>query len=69
MGFWGVYFLHLKLGKTLKWIQWFGYMNRRKEERQMLEHPQITWILETGYPSWLQPGKGGENDGLEENER
>ena len=42
---------------------------KRKEDRHMLEHPQITWILETGYPSWLQPGKEGENDGLEEIER
>ncbi len=21
----------------------------------MLEHPEITWIERTGYPSWMQP--------------
>lgn len=31
----------------------------------MLEHPEITWIERTGYPSWLQP-KEGEDDGLDE---
>lgn len=31
----------------------------------MLEHPEITWIERTGYPSWLQPQEE-ENDGLEQ---
>lgn len=31
----------------------------------MLEHPEITWIERTGYPSWLQPQEE-DNDGLEQ---
>ena len=30
----------------------------------ILEHPEITWIERTGYPSWLQPRE--EDDGLDE---
>lgn len=28
----------------------------------MLEHPEITWIERTGYPSWLQEGRKEEDD-------
>ena len=27
-----------------------------------LEHPEITWIERTGYPSWMQEGEGSEPD-------
>lgn len=27
-----------------------------------LEHPEITWIERTGYPSWMQEGDEPEND-------
>jgi hypothetical protein len=27
-----------------------------------LEHPEISWALRTGYPSWLQEKEGGEDD-------
>lgn len=30
----------------------------------ILQHPEITWIEETGYPSWMQEG----NDELDEAE-
>ena len=30
----------------------------------MLEHPEITWIERTGYPSWMQPKEC--DDGLDE---
>ena len=32
----------------------------------MLEHPEISWIERTGYPSWLQP-REDEDEGLDEN--
>ena len=28
----------------------------------MLEHPEITWIERTGYPSWLQEDRKEEDD-------
>lgn len=28
----------------------------------MLEHPEITWALRTGYPSWMQPGQEDRDD-------
>lgn len=27
-----------------------------------LEHPEITWIERTGYPSWMQEGDDPEDD-------
>lgn len=30
-----------------------------------MEHPEITWIERTGYPSWMQP-REDEDDGLDE---
>lgn len=30
----------------------------------ILEHPEITWIERTGYPSWMQPRE--EDHGLDE---
>ena len=32
----------------------------------MLEHPEITWIERTGYPSWLQDEEEEEYDQTEE---
>lgn len=32
----------------------------------MLEHPEITWILRTGYPSWLQEREEKEEQKEEE---
>lgn len=32
----------------------------------MLQHPEITWIEETGYPSWMQKHLGREDDDDEE---
>ena len=31
----------------------------------ILEHPEITWIERTGYPSWMQPEED-EDHGLDE---
>jgi hypothetical protein len=28
----------------------------------MLEHPEISWIENTGYPSWMQEPEDSEND-------
>ena len=28
----------------------------------MLEHPEISWIERTGYPSWMQDEDGDEDD-------
>ena len=33
--------------------------------REILEHPEITWIERTGYPSWAQPK---DNDDEEEDD-
>jgi hypothetical protein len=32
--------------------------------KEMLEHPEITWIERTGYPSWMQER---DEDGDEDN--
>ena len=29
---------------------------------EILEHPEITWIERTGYPSWAQPKDDEEDD-------
>lgn len=31
----------------------------------ILQHPEITWIEETGYPSWMQEGDEDELDETE----
>lgn len=33
--------------------------------KYVIEHPEITWIERTGYPSWMQD-TGDEDDGDEE---
>lgn len=30
--------------------------------RNMLEHPEISWIERTGYPSWAQPKENDDQD-------
>lgn len=30
--------------------------------REVLEHPEITWVERTGYPSWAQPKDDEEED-------
>ena len=38
---------------------------------EMLEHPEITWALMTGYPSWMQEenDEEGDEDRLYEEQR